>query len=105
MNKAEREDFNKLIDFEDFWLLYNYKTAKKAAKSAWNRLSEAKRQLIMDHLPERLATDKQWCEWGSKPHAATFINQERWEDEYERCDDNNKAGPESIMERLQRVTS
>ena len=104
LTKQEREDFNKLIDFEEFWILYNYKTAKKAAKSAWNRLSEVKRRLIMAHLPERLAKDKAWLE-GFQPHAATFINQERWEDEYERCDNDNRTGPESIMARLQRVTS
>ena len=103
MNKQQRDNFATLIDFEDFWLLYDYKTAKKAARIAWNRLSGVKRHLIMAHLPERIAKDKQWSK-GYQPHAATFINQERWDDEYEKCDGNNPTGPESIMERLARTS-
>ena len=91
-----------MTPFDDFWALYNYKIAKKAARRAWMKLSEADRADIMDILPERLATDKQWRA-GFKPHPATFLNGERWEDEYEKCNGSNPGGAEGIMERLERI--
>ena len=91
-----------MLDFEQFWQLYNYKVAKKAARKAWSKVSEADRAQVMESLPERIATDKQWLA-GFQPHPATFLNGERWEDEYEKCKGDHSKESESIMERLERL--
>ena len=72
--------------FEDFWKAYPRKVAKKAARTAWLRLAPSPELAneIIDHVKQRAQDDAQWLkgkEW--IPHAATFLNGERWEDEYE----------------------
>jgi len=66
--------------FDDFWSLYPRHVAKKAARIAWDRVTPANqmaaviaiaswRQIYMARDPDRI------------PHAATWLNGERWEDE------------------------
>ena len=68
--------------FDEFWSLYPRKIAKAVARKAWSRLS-AEQQLM---AAKAINTH---CEyWRAKetelefiPHPATWLNQERWEDE------------------------
>lgn len=68
-----------------FWPAYPRKTAKAkaqaAAKNAWKK---ADADLIMDGL-SRAKQSGQWNRDGGQfiPHAATWLNQERWNDEGE----------------------
>ena len=71
-----------MITFDEFWSLYNYRIAKKAARKAWEKLTEHEKQEVMSCLPRRNLTDKQWLS-GFKMHPATFLNGERWEDEFD----------------------
>lgn len=70
---------------EVFWKAYPRKTAKKkareAAKKAW---AAADADAIMAGL-ERAKESDQWRRDGGRfvPHAATWLNQERWTDEEE----------------------
>lgn len=68
--------------FDEFWALYPRKIAKAVARKAWSRLNQQQQldaaKAIQTHIEY----------WASKetelefiPHPATWLNQERWEDE------------------------
>lgn len=68
--------------FDEFWMLYPRKVAKASAKKAWKKLTETQQ------LEAAKAIENHCQYWKAKetalefiPHAATWINQERWEDE------------------------
>ena len=68
--------------FNEFWSLYPRKIAKATARKAWAKLS-AEQQLMAAK-----AIDTHCQYWRAKeteldfiPHASTWLNQERWEDE------------------------
>ena len=68
--------------FDEFWMLYPRKVAKAAARKVWQKLSEE------DQLSAAKAIDEHCQYWKAKetalefiPHASTWLNQERWEDE------------------------
>jgi len=68
--------------FDEFWSLYPRKIAKAVARKAWQRLSEEQQLMAAKAIDEH-------CQyWNAKeteldfiPHPATWLNQERWEDE------------------------
>ena len=68
------------IDFDSFWLLYPRKVCKKDARKAWDRVAPADR-------PKAIEAVAAWRRiWANKeieyvPHAASWLNGERWEDE------------------------
>lgn len=75
------------MTFDDFWQLYPRKTNKAQARKAWAKLkpSEVITADIAFNITERLAAG----EWQDKqfiPHASTYLNNERWEDEVIRKD-------------------
>ena len=76
MNKKKEDSFN------IFWSKYPRKVAKFSAKRSWNRLSIMEINNIMDVL------DQHVLRWKEKelqyiPHASTWLNQKRFEDELE----------------------
>ncbi len=68
--------------FFDFWQLYPRKVAKASALKAWKKAatSEAIKDEIMAGLNAQL---KEFMRRGSEfiPHASTYLNGRRWEDE------------------------
>jgi hypothetical protein len=70
--------------FEQFWQAYPRKDAKSDAAKAYARLKpdEALQATILAAL-RRQAQSDQWKRDGVKfvPHAATWLNGRRWEDE------------------------
>ena len=58
--------------FDEFWLLYPRKISKATARKAWAKLS-AEQQLM---AAKAINTELEFI-----PYAATWLNQERWEDE------------------------
>lgn len=70
-----------MTDFDTFWLAYPHRIAKGAARAAFAKaLRKTTLETILNalesykrHKPE----DRPWC------HASTWLNQERWEDEWE----------------------
>lgn len=68
--------------FEEFWRFYWRKTAKKTAEKAYSAkvLSVASHKTVMEALSAQsaamLGRDPE-----KRPHAATWLNQERWSDE------------------------
>ena len=65
--------------FEIFWRAYPRKTAKGAAKKAWEKL-KAEEQLAAIEGAQRFAEDPNRDETFT-PHPATWINAERWLDD------------------------
>lgn len=68
--------------FDEFWALYPRKVAKAVARKAFQRLTE------QQQLDACKAIDDHLMYWKAKetglefiPHPATWLNQERWEDE------------------------
>ena len=73
--------------FDTFWKVYPVKKSKQAAQRAFNNIRWGSRKvgihdLILADIKYRLANDRQWIE-GYIPHAATYLNGERWNDSIE----------------------
>jgi uncharacterized protein YdaU (DUF1376 family) len=70
--------------FNEFWELYPRKVGKKKAIEAWNKIKQDDGSIerILEALKEQKET-KQWQNHRFIPHPATWLNQERWNDEVE----------------------
>lgn len=82
-NKASKEEQLSLqADFDFFWKIYPKKQGKKEAYKAYTK---ARKKAGRDELLEALreVKTKDWCnrELQYVPHASTWLNQERWNDE------------------------
>lgn len=67
--------------FDDFWTLYPKRVAKRDAEKSWARLTEADRLAAVVGVAK---WRKVWMARGEMqyvPHASTFLNGARWEDE------------------------
>jgi hypothetical protein len=68
--------------FNEFWSMYPRKVSKRAAEKAWLKLTLQEQSDALEALPNHI---KYWklknTETEYIPHAATWINQGRWEDE------------------------
>ena len=73
-DKREKKD---CVLFDQFWALYPRKTSKQSASKAFAKLKDEDQQKAISNIA-RLYSDTpvQYV-----PHAATYINQARWEDE------------------------
>lgn len=84
INHIENETRAREDGFDEFWTQYPRKEGKAKAETAWKRLKpdEVTRAEIMAALA-RSKTTPQWSEDGGRfiPHAATWLNGRRWEDE------------------------
>jgi len=77
---------NGSIDFDLFWDDFKPRVNKAQAKKAWKKLNAADRQAALDGVKRYAQTGKyKECMrtkiWQYMPHAATWLNQRRWEDE------------------------
>lgn len=68
--------------FDQFWAAYHRHIAKKNALKSWTRLKVTTELFtkIMTAL-EAVKRTQQWQDVQYVPHPATWLNQERWEDE------------------------
>jgi len=70
------------MTFEQFWQLYPRKVGKLTAKRSWEKLSQENKQKALEAIAEHR---KFWVakgtDWEFIPHASTWLNQERFEDE------------------------
>lgn len=68
--------------FDDFWMLYPRRCAKKAAERMWEKATPANRRKAMLALPAHIKYWSLKCEdCTTIPHPATWINGERWNDD------------------------
>jgi len=72
------------MSFTEFWNLYPRKVSRKMAEKAWCRLNTIEQQQAIETLPVHI---KYWDQLGTAkeyiPHATTWLNQARYEDEIE----------------------
>jgi hypothetical protein len=68
--------------FDEFWKLYPRKVSKRVAQKMWERMTKDEQQAAVEALPVHI---KYWrlkeTDADFIPHAATWLNQGRWEDE------------------------
>ncbi len=83
-DNISKDNINKDVGFVPFWEKYPKKVGKKAAWKAWQKLqwSDALGAKIMEGLAKSVESE-QWVKDSGRyvPHAATWINGERWEDD------------------------
>lgn len=70
--------------FDRFWAAYPRRTAKKAARKAFDRIGATPE--LVDRMVAALEAQQQQPQWQKDdgqfiPHASTWLNGERWEDE------------------------
>jgi hypothetical protein len=74
--------------FDSFWKHYPRRVNKQEALRAWNRLSAQDRMECLRTIPLHAAQwERAGTEWRFIPHAATWLNQRRFEDELESVPD------------------
>ena len=73
----KKEKKNTCVLFDSFWSAYPRKTSKQTASKAFAKLSDENQQKAIANIARLYAnTEVQFV-----PHAATYLNQARWEDE------------------------
>lgn len=84
-NKQRKDESEIMALFESFWKVYPKKVAKKKAKQSWKSVCKNKEtyNAIMKALTTQIVIHKwdknnRYC-----PHPATWLNQERWNDDVE----------------------
>ena len=76
------DDWDEESGFNDFWAMYPRKVNKVTARRAWKRLSKTQRRAAMDDIvAAQRFREVQQLQF--VPHAATYLNQHRWEDPIE----------------------
>lgn len=88
--------------FEAFWDLYPRHVAKQAAVKAWKKLSPVKdlRVKILEALAVHVREDYAKREEDKIPHAATWLNGRRWEDELPAKSSGNGSDPYAKFPRI-----
>jgi hypothetical protein len=70
------------MEFNLFWAQYPRKVGKLTAQRSWEKLSQENQQKALEAIAEHR---KYWVakgtDWEFIPHASTWLNQERFEDE------------------------
>lgn len=89
-----------IVEFDDFWAMYPRRVAKKDARRAWEKIPEKTRAVIVTALFEwrRIWLDRNEIDF--IPHPATWLNGERWEDEFpahHRPYTDRPAGSQAII--------
>jgi len=70
-----------LLSFDDWYATYPQKQGKATAKKRWAKMTNDERQACVDAQPQWNAYWQAKGEAQFIPHASTFLNQRRWEDE------------------------
>lgn len=84
-DNLERRKLN--VEFDEFWDLYPRKAGKDGARKKWPKLSDKDRQDIIVLLKKKpyRNRDPQYI-----PHGSTFLNQRKWEDEFQDQTNNTQ---------------
>lgn len=97
------------IPFEAFWDVYPRKTNKAKAKASWNRLKPD--DALFDKIELNINARLQAGDWSLDdktviPHASTYLNNERWEDEVipRKVNTNERSKPLSAVDRVRLAT-
>lgn len=75
-------------DFELFWSIYPKKKDKARARDRFKKLPKNQVPIILAKLREQVLSDVQWKNQQYIPHASTYLQGKRWEDEITLQRDN-----------------
>ena len=82
------------MTFENFWSQYPKKVGKLTARRSWEKLSLENQQKALEAIVEhRKYWSAKGTDWEFIPHASTWLNQERFEDELVIEQKENKRPP------------
>ena len=83
-DKRSKDKRSALSSFDRFWSCYPKKVSKKKAEQSWLKIcpNESLTEIILKSV-EAHKLSSQWVKDGGQfiPHATTWLNQERWNDE------------------------
>lgn len=86
VNTTSNITVNNIDHFESFWTVYPRKVGKAQARKAWDKLNldDDTVKLIAENIALRLKHGE-WSDVNKTfiPHASTYLNNARWEDEVE----------------------
>ena len=87
VNTTSNITVNNIDHFESFWSVYPRKVGKAQARKSWDKLKLNDDTVKM--IAENIALRIKYGEWSDAnktfiPHAATYLNNARWEDEVEQ---------------------
>ena len=71
--------------FNEFWEAYPKKVDKKKSQAKFMKLKPAIQKLAVENVKARAKSDQQWTE-GFAPNPTTYLNGERWDDEWAKKD-------------------
>jgi len=102
-NQVQKWHTFMIESFDRFWAIYPRKVSKKQAKKAWFKVvtDEALTNKIMQNVSDRV----QIGDWSTNrvefiPHASTYLNGEKWEDEIELPQKQTKTRHKSLHDDL-----
>lgn len=99
--EIEEEKENKeILSFEDFWKIYPIKKSKAEAEKKFKKLTVSEIEKIKIHLP--IFVNYKPFETYSHPHASTYLNQKRFNDEIDVIKDENKYYDKELAEKAKR---
>jgi len=90
------------FSFDEFWSMYPNKTNKKKAEEKFNKLTKKQKEKIEKHLPFFI-NNKPFKEY-TFPHATTYLNQERYNDEITINTNNNGTTKLTDTEQFKLIT-
>ncbi|MFW6112441.1 MAG: hypothetical protein ACOC6S_02605, partial [Chloroflexota bacterium] len=88
LNKTQQERFDR------FWQAYPKKVAKGAAETAFKKLDPEEN--LLNTMIDTIELAKKTTQWQDKkyiPHPATWLNEKRWLDQYDRNDMGPRGSP------------
>lgn len=86
--------------FEEFWKAYPRKVNRKGAEKVWkSKRLESKADQVITDVQSRVADAGQWTDPNFIPHATTYLNNERWEDQW------IPSAPQASVTQLPRETN
>lgn len=95
--------------FNLFYEAHPKKKAKKVALASWEKIDPELYQMIIDDVKNRSANCDEWIH-GYAPHPATYLNQERWNDdltekknETRQRFDKQKTGADIFADDLEHI--
>jgi len=89
------------VDFPVFWEIYPRKDGKQSAREAWAKLELEEQAAAIADIPLRIEANWTGREIDKIPHAATYLNQKRWQDELQRASPPQRARPSGIQTLLE----
>jgi len=93
-NKEQETRLPSVLNFDEFWNLYDKKVEMSICKKKYEKLSEEIRAKIKEHLPKykEAQPDKQY-----RKNPATYLNKQSWDDELIQGDNKDQHQPEEMQ--------